>query len=254
MPVVKTTNLFSNNEQITSAKLNNIMINSSFDSGAVVPSSGLEVTAGGQMRIPNGGITSNELASQSVTPAKLSNSDFGDFTVSGGVATIDNGVVTPVKLSQPLTSAIAQNSTSGTSIDFTGIPSWVKRITVMFSGVSTSGSSNLIVRAGTSGGIDTTNYNSAAAQINGTTASSFNITSGFFVTQCVAVSIYRGSMVLSNITSNSWVSSSIASFDSTVITYGAGAVNLGGVLDRVRITTVNGTDTFDAGSVNIMYE
>jgi hypothetical protein len=75
MPVVDTTTPFSNNEQITSTKLNNIMDNSFFVSGAVVPSSGLEVTAGGQMRIPNGGITSNELASNSVVTAKIADSN-----------------------------------------------------------------------------------------------------------------------------------------------------------------------------------
>jgi hypothetical protein len=89
MAVVKTTNLFSNNEQITSAKLNNIMVNSSFDSNAVVPGQGLQVTAGGQMQIGDG----------AVTPGKLSNSDFGDFTVSSGVATIDNNAITTAKIS-----------------------------------------------------------------------------------------------------------------------------------------------------------
>ena len=34
----------------------------------------------------------------------------------------------------------------------------------------------------------------------------------------------------------------------------AGRVTLSGALDRVRVTTVNGTDTFDAGSINILYE
>jgi hypothetical protein len=33
-----------------------------------------------------------------------------------------------------------------------------------------------------------------------------------------------------------------------------GFVPLSGTLDRVRITTANGTDTFDAGSINILYE
>jgi hypothetical protein len=88
MPVVDTTNPFSNNEQITSTKLNNIMDNSFFVSGAVVPGQGLQVTAGGQMQIGDG----------AVTPGKLSNSDFGDFTVSSGVATIDNNAITNTKI------------------------------------------------------------------------------------------------------------------------------------------------------------
>ena len=88
MAVVDTTNPFSNNEQITSTKLNNIMDNSFFVSGAVVPGQGLQVTAGGQMQIGDG----------AVTPGKLSNSDFGDFTVSSGVATIDNNAITNTKI------------------------------------------------------------------------------------------------------------------------------------------------------------
>jgi hypothetical protein len=31
-------------------------------------------------------------------------------------------------------------------------------------------------------------------------------------------------------------------------------VSLSGTLDRIRLTTVNGSDTFDAGSINIIYE
>jgi len=84
MPVVKTTNSFSNNEQITSAKLNNIMVNSSFDSGAVVLSQGLQITAGGQMQIGDGanGITTAKLADLNVTTAKIA-----------------DGAITPAKLS-----------------------------------------------------------------------------------------------------------------------------------------------------------
>lgn len=33
-----------------------------------------------------------------------------------------------------------------------------------------------------------------------------------------------------------------------------GTISLAGALDNVRLTTVNGTDTFDAGSINILYE
>jgi hypothetical protein len=34
----------------------------------------------------------------------------------------------------------------------------------------------------------------------------------------------------------------------------AGDVALSGTLDRIRITTVNGTDTFDAGTINVSWE
>jgi hypothetical protein len=101
MPVVDTTTPFSNNEQITSTKLNNIMDNSFFVSGAVVPSSGLEVTAGGQMRIPNGGITSNELASNSVVTAKILDSNVITAKIANGAVItekISDSAVTTIKL------------------------------------------------------------------------------------------------------------------------------------------------------------
>jgi hypothetical protein len=64
-------------------------------------------------------------------------------------------------------------------------------------------------------------------------------------------------MVIHNVTGNTWVSTHSASFNDgtgTYISLGNGGLALGGVLDRVRITTVNGTDTFDAGSINILFE
>ena len=82
MPVVNTTNTFTNNEQITSTKLNDIMDNSSFVSGAVVTSGGLEITAGGQMQIASDGVTTARILNSNVTTAKIA-----------------DGAVTPAKLS-----------------------------------------------------------------------------------------------------------------------------------------------------------
>jgi len=73
MPVVDTTRTFTNNEQITSVKLNEIMDNSSFVSGAVVTSGGLEVTAGGQMQVATSGITTTKIANLNVTTEKIAN-------------------------------------------------------------------------------------------------------------------------------------------------------------------------------------
>ena len=150
-----------------------------------------------------------------------------------------------------LQSATAQASTSGTSIDFTSIPSWVKRITVMLNGVSTSGTSNLIFQVG-SGSFTTTGYTGTSKQTNNATG--VNPTTGFSVTEAmVAANTYQVYGVITNITGNTWVFSGQAAY-STVTSTGNGVIALGGTLDRVRITTVNGTDTFDAGSINIMYE
>jgi hypothetical protein len=125
----------------------------------------------------------------------------------------------------------------------------------MFSGVSTSGTSNLVVRAGTSGGIDSTNYTSNRGTINNTSVFATTTTTGFDVASFASAAILnKGNVILNNITGNVWVSSGCISDSGAQTASSAGTVSLAGVLDRVRITTVNGTDTFDAGSINILYE
>jgi len=156
----------------------------------------------------------------------------------------------------PIVSATAQASTSGTSIDFTGIPSWVKRITVMLSGVSTNGTSNQIIRIG-SGSIDTTGYASTAVTVAAGASYSVNsFTAGFVLNASQgASSIFAGSIVLTLLGSNIWVSNgNISITNSEFSNISAGTKTLSGTLDHVRITTVNGTDTFDAGTINILYE
>lgn len=158
-----------------------------------------------------------------------------------------------------LISGTAQASTSGTSIDFTSIPSWVKRVTVLFSGVSTSGTSNWIVQVGDSGGIENTGYLGSASSLGTSTVqSSASATSGVTLSRQVnAGDTYSGICTISNITANSWIVSSAiynlnAANQTTLL--GGGSKELSATLDRIRITTVSGTDTFDAGSINIMYE
>ena len=159
-----------------------------------------------------------------------------------------------------ITSGTAVASTSGTSIDFTSIPSWVKRVTVMFDHVSTNGTSNPIIQLGTSGGIQATNYRGLAAYITGTSAStSTQITTGLVVWNfnSSAAAVGQGSAIFSLLDSANgiWVMESCtARSDTNWVNYAAGSKTLSGTLDRVRITTVNGTDTFDGGSINILYE
>lgn len=147
-------------------------------------------------------------------------------------------------------------STSGTSIDFTNIPSWVKKITVMFSGVSTSGTSNKLIQIG-SGSITSTGYNSGSTYLTNGVVSTTS-TSGFVMstTNNGGTDVFSGNFVINNVSSNLWVASFSMGFstNSGGSYVGGGNGTLSGALDRVRITTVNGTDTFDAGSINIMYE
>ena len=156
--------------------------------------------------------------------------------------------------SSVITSGTAIATTSGTTADFTGIPSWVKRVTVMFSGVSGSGTSNFLIQIG-SGSITSSGYVSSAAQtaVTNTTVTS---TAGFIVTGAVAAAqTYSGITIFTNISGNNWISLGTINQNNGALNYSGGnSPTLSGALDRVRITTVNGTDTFDAGSVNILYE
>ena len=160
--------------------------------------------------------------------------------------------VTPAKLSQKLTSGTAV-SASGTSVDFTSIPSWVKRITVMFSGVSTNGTSNTQIQLGTSGGIVSSGY--TGALITAGAVSNTGFSSGFLTTNLLsAADTQSGINTIINISGNIWVFANEIGQSQNRDSHGGGSVTLGGTLDRIRITTVNGTDTFDAGTINIMYE
>jgi hypothetical protein len=142
---------------------------------------------------------------------------------------------------------------SGTSVDFTGIPSWVKRVTVMLNGVSTNGTSSCVIQIG-SGSFSSSGYSSAAA--NDSTASISTV--GFILEDGAGgISSERyGSIQISNISGNSWVSTAIiyGKNSSNPVNMIAGGVTISGILDRVRVTTVNGTDTFDSGTINISYE
>lgn len=165
--------------------------------------------------------------------------------------------VTPAKLSQKLTSTAMQATTSGTSKDFTGVPSWVTRITVMLNGVSTDGTSPLILQLGTSGGVDATSYVGAAASlINAAAVASSAFSTGFTVGSSVAAgSTVSGIATLTMIGSNVWVFSAVTGRGNEArVEFAGGQKTLSNVLDRLRLTTVSGADAFDLGNVNIMYE
>ena len=173
----------------------------------------------------------------------------GNLTVSGTL-TASNGV------SGSIRSGTAVASTSGTSIDFTGLPSTVKRITVMCKGVSTNGTTAPQIQIGTSGGIQTSGYVGATWIANTTSAAH---SSGFLISPNMAATyVIESVCVLTLIDSatGSWMCSINGglSVAAVVAMVGAGSKSLSGTLDRVRITTVNGTDTFDLGTINILWE
>ncbi len=148
---------------------------------------------------------------------------------------------------------------SSTSVDFTSIPSWVKRITVMFNGVSTSGTSLPQIQLGDSGGVETTGYAAGSSVVAPSSIATTSYTSGFVIrTDALAAVIMDGFITINLISSstNTWVAGGTvyAPTPSAYLTLVAGRKALSDTLDRIRITTVNGTDTFDAGTINIIYE
>jgi len=154
----------------------------------------------------------------------------------------------------PLVSATAVTA-SGTSIDFTSIPSWVKRITVMFQGVSTNGSSNWLIQIG-AGSVTTTGYTGYSVNTSASALGGGGITTSIAsVRGAGATDVCSGLITISTLGNNIWAAHGMVGSNANNNGYmTAGGITLGGTLDRVRITTANGTDTFDAGSINIMYE
>ena len=178
-------------------------------------------------------------------------------TVSSYTATMPagTGTVAVNGASGVLVSGTAVASTSGTSIDFTAIPSWAKRITVMFSGVSISGASIVQIQIG-DGSVSTSGYSASATLLAVSSMATGVATTGFITSQAGnSSSDLRGSVVLTLVGSNIWVSNGVlAAPANTWSMLSGGSKTLSSALDRIRITTVNGTDTFDAGSINIMWE
>lgn len=148
-------------------------------------------------------------------------------------------------------------TTSGTNVDFTGIPSWAKKITVMFDSVSTNGSAMVLVQIGTTSGVETSGYNGATTWFNasslGTSVTSvgaaWNLTGGN--------GSRSGLITFVKVSGNTWtyqgVGADLGGSSNTTLLL-AGSKILSGVVDRVRITTTNGTDAFDAGSISVCVE
>ena len=214
--------------------------------------------------LPN---TTGTIPSVSGTPTSGQLAAFTNATTVQGIAaptSTGNTLFTTDGTNWSSTAKIVQGtsvaSTSGTSIDFTSIPSWVKRITFMLNGVSTSGTSPIQIRLGTSGGFVTSGYSSNAGYITATNAAGgiALFTTGFYVVQFdTAAATLGAALTISSFGGNVWTYSGTGTrvgVATTALFVSAAPFSLGGTLTQIRLTTVNGTDTFDAGSVNILYE
>ena len=152
-----------------------------------------------------------------------------------------------------------EQTASGTAVDFTSIPSWVKKITIQFVGVSTNGTSIPLVQLGDSGGVETTGYLGGTALLTDAAAvQAANFTAGIGLSAAWgATSVIHGTVTLTleDEVNFTWVAEIRLGFSNAAQSaMGGASKSLSAALDRVRITTVNGTDTFDAGSINILLE
>jgi hypothetical protein len=283
---------FANADSVTSTKLNNLVDAAAFVAGAsgTTDNTSLEVNGSGRLQVKDLGITSAKIAASAITTSKLPDSTLatdgvtyakvqrvanmkalgnvsGSLGVVAEVSILDEDnmasdsatslatqqsikAYTDTKVAAVITRGTAVATTSGTSVDFTSIPSTVKRITVMFNGISTNGSNDYIIQIGDAGGIENTGYVSESSDRGGDVTS----TEGFILTRAsTSSSACYGIVTICNFSSNSWISSANISVTG-LVSSSAGSKSLSATLDRIRITTVGGTDTFDAGSVNIMYE
>lgn len=154
----------------------------------------------------------------------------------------------------PLQRGTTVATTSGTAIEFANIPSWVSRITVMYAGVSLSGTSNPIIQLGTAPSTYTTSgYLGSATTGAGT---SVNMSAGFLISSAIgAADTAHGISVLTSLDGLSWSYTSMIGYSNQAATrFAGGSITMASTIDRIRIQATNGTDTFDAGKINIIYE
>lgn len=148
-------------------------------------------------------------------------------------------------------------SASGTSVDFTSIPSWAKRITVMLAGVTTPAGAVATIRIGSGGAPVSSGYVGANSGTSNTGTAVIALSTGFTLVDtgtAGSICALSGLITLDRITGNTWAASSVMGVNSTTFSTLGGYITLGAALDVVRLTTTAGSASFTAGTVNILYE
>ena len=255
MATVSKGRTFVSGETVTPAKLNELVDNATVTS--IVDADVSASAAIALSKLATGALpTAITVASANLVDGTIVNADISASAAIAGSKLADASVA-PAKLSQPYTLDIAKASTSGPSVDFTGIPSWAKRITVMFDGVSTNGTSAKLIQLGDAGGFETTGYLGGSQTVVGAQGfSGVYSTAGIPINSTAAADAMTGSVVFSllSASTNTWVAQGVVRPSGANTAFSAGSKSLSDTLTQVRITTVNGADTFDAGTINIAYE
>ena len=182
-------------------------------------------------------------------------SNFGPLTGNTASVVDPSTPTNGIARVSPLVS-FQERTATGTSVDFVGIPSWARRLTFVASGVSTNGTAVVIMQVGTSAGIVTSGYN-ASGSYAGSGSTGAQTSTGWQVFGWGGANFIRYMyFTLSLVGSNTWVGMGMGNEDvsPTYNFFFSGKITLPGTLDRFRLTTANGTDAFDAGTVNVMYE
>lgn len=142
------------------------------------------------------------------------------------------------------------NTTSGTAIDFTGLPSGVNRVTLNLYNVGMTAQYRLLVQLGDSGGIEASGYFASSAH----TAGGQYSTNGFPITRTVTSNVTSGIMILTRVTGNQWVSTHSTTRDTAGSgAFGGGHKTLSGELTQLRLTRAT-SGNFDQGNVSLSYE
>jgi hypothetical protein len=177
-----------------------------------------------------------------------------NYGTSGQVLTSNGSGASPSWTTVTALTAGTAVSATGTAVDFTGIPSSAKRITVMIDAVSTDATATLAIQLGDSGGIETSGYTGGLAWTGPSTGSSGSA-STFPLAIGAASDTVSGHAVITKVSGNTWVLSSTVARDNDYLVFiSGGSKGLSATLDRIRITTTGGTASFDGGTVNILYE
>lgn len=169
---------------------------------------------------------------------------------AGQVLKTNSGVTAPewgntVVLGTPI------STTGGTAISFTGLPAGVRELSVNVAGMSTSGTSPILIQIGDSGGYENSGYTSQGGDYAGDTTS----TAGFIVTVPVAASAHQFCFTIRLIDAATNLFAGDGCCAGSTLFSSAGSKALSATLDRVQITMANGTDTFDALTyANISYK